>query len=91
MVGERDSNKRQLDSSVVEDMMEEEDASEMEHAHKRGRHEQPWREVMPDVEPRPDKSESRKLARYIRALLRPWARLREEKVCFGGGWREAAR
>ena len=55
--GERASSKRQLERGVVEDMMEEDQVEDVEHAHKRGRHEQPWCVVTLDVDPRRDKSE----------------------------------
>ena len=53
---ERARRKRQLELGVVEDMMEEESVEDSEHAHKRGRHEQTWRDVVSGVEPRRDKS-----------------------------------
>ena len=50
-----DNNKRlRAVGEIVEDMMEEEDEA-AEHAHKRGRHEQAWRDVESNVEPRRDK------------------------------------
>ena len=53
----RDDKRLRAVGEVVEDMTEEEDEA-AEHAHKRGRHEQAWRDVESNVEPRRDKSES---------------------------------
>ena len=50
----RDDKRHRAVGEVVEDMTEEEDEA-AEHAHKRGRHEQAWRDVESNVEPRRDK------------------------------------